>query len=62
MMAVWTSSLLAYNRSDHLLRNDCEGGHDDDEDQITDVQNYMTCGDEDTNRAPTPAAVARPGR
>lgn len=49
----------AYNRSDHLLRNDCEGGYDDvtEASGITDVQNYMTCGDEDTNRAPTPAAA-----
>jgi len=49
----------SYTESDFLVRSDCNGGFDDVTEAagISDLQDYMTCGDESTDRSPTPAAA-----
>ena len=48
----------SYTQSDYLLRNDCRGRFEDITEAagISDIQDYMTCGDDNTDKSPTPAA------
>ncbi len=49
----------AYNRSDRLLRNTCEGSFEDvtAASGIADLQGYLLCDGEANDRTPTPAAA-----